>query len=324
MKLSIIIPVYNSEKYLKACLESVFGQNLPQSDYEVIVINDGSTDDSKNIILDFQRQYPILVLIDQENKGVSAARNAGLAIATGDYITFVDSDDYLEKESLKAVLDYLVDRDLEVLYCRIEFIRENGIHVSYFPDTGKYGEVSSGFSHPRRTYPGVFYKKEIIHKLKFHEEISIGEDSLFNAMAQSFAKKVSYFPNPFYCYRDTPNSLSSRDDNERKINEMYLAITELLRFQRNHFATITPVERRYFDGVVKIFLSRAIQWGVLKTLERNKFLSLHQYVKGMKLDYLLDELSMDFPLINGFYINFYIFHKFSRLKSIISHQFSKL
>lgn len=317
MNLSIIIPVYNSEKYLVNCLESVFRQDLPYSDFEVIVVNDGSEDESKNVILSFKNQFANLLLIDQTNCGVSAARNAGLAIAKGDYITFIDADDYIGSGTLGKIVNYLQDLSLDILYCNIEVVNENGDNISHFPTTGTHGEIADGFSHPRRTYPAVFYKREMINSLKFKEEISIGEDSLFNAMVQSGAERVSYFAEPYYFYRDTPNSLSSSNDNERKVNEMYLAITEILKFKGYKFEKETYAVKVYFENIITIFLTRIIQWGILPTLNRTHFKNFQDFVEENKLDHLIKTLAKDYPFINKSFTSFYYFHKSGFVKNII-------
>ena len=95
-KFSIIIPVYNVEKYLKKCLDSVFNQTY--KDYEVIVVNDGTKDNSMDIVKDYD-----VKVINQKNQGLSAARNAGVKKATGEYLIFLDSDDYWEKDLLKEL-----------------------------------------------------------------------------------------------------------------------------------------------------------------------------------------------------------------------------
>lgn len=102
MRLSIIIPVYKAEKYLAECLDSIFCQNVP--DIEVITVNDGSPDRSLDILRDYERRYPSLHVIDQPNQGVSVARNAGLDVATGEYIMFVDPDDRVEP-TINKLLD---------------------------------------------------------------------------------------------------------------------------------------------------------------------------------------------------------------------------
>lgn len=103
MKLSIVIPVYNVEKYVSECLDSCLEQNIDITDYEIIIVNDGSTDNSANLINLYAKQSNIII-INQENLGLSAARNAGMKIAKGEYIWFVDSDDWIEPGILKRIL----------------------------------------------------------------------------------------------------------------------------------------------------------------------------------------------------------------------------
>ena len=95
MKFSVIIPCYNAEKYIVNCLDSIC--NNDYKDYEVILINDGSTDDTHEIIMNYISRYENFIYIKQDNKGVSAARNIGLEVVKGDYVTFVDADDTVSK-----------------------------------------------------------------------------------------------------------------------------------------------------------------------------------------------------------------------------------
>ncbi|WP_051697642.1 glycosyltransferase [Prevotella sp. 10(H)] len=115
MKLSLIIPVYNVEKYIKACLNSVFLQNYSVNDYEVIIVNDGTPDNSMVIIDEFSKKYFNIKILNQQNQGLSMARNNGLSIATGDYVWFIDSDDTIKSDSLETVCG-LIDKypDVEV------------------------------------------------------------------------------------------------------------------------------------------------------------------------------------------------------------------
>ena len=102
---SIIIPAYNQEKYISECLNSVTNQTV--TNWECIVVNDGSTDNTKKIILSYTEQYPKIRMVDQPNKGLSASRNKGLSEAKGDYIQFLDSDDAIKENKLKLQLDLL-------------------------------------------------------------------------------------------------------------------------------------------------------------------------------------------------------------------------
>ena len=106
-KLSIIIPVYNTSRYLRKCLDSIVCQNIDNNLYEVIVVNDGSPDEAQDIIDEYINKYPHLLAIKQQNQGLSVARNNGLKAATGLYVWFVDSDDWLFDGSLLLLLKNL-------------------------------------------------------------------------------------------------------------------------------------------------------------------------------------------------------------------------
>ena len=103
MKLSVIIPVYNVAPYIAKCLESIYFQDVDKGDYEIIIVNDGSTDNSLSIVKKTIVNWENVKLIDQSNGGLSCARNSGLDCAIGDYVWFVDSDDWIESNSLKRI-----------------------------------------------------------------------------------------------------------------------------------------------------------------------------------------------------------------------------
>lgn len=109
LQLSIIIPVYQVEKYVRPCLESVYNQGLDDEEFEVIIVNDGTKDRSMEVIQDIIAQHKNITVINQENQGLSMARNNGMAIARGEYILFVDSDDLLVKDSLRRLLGLTYD-----------------------------------------------------------------------------------------------------------------------------------------------------------------------------------------------------------------------
>ena len=125
MKLSIIVPVYNVKEYLAKCLDSLISQDLPQETYEIIVVNDGSTDISGEIAEEYSKKYSNIILINQENQGLSGARNTGIASARGEYVQFVDSDDYLEKDVLGGLLKQIEDYKLDVLRFKYQNVRIN-------------------------------------------------------------------------------------------------------------------------------------------------------------------------------------------------------
>ena len=112
-KLSVIVPVYNTEKYLKKCLKSIVNQSY--KNLEILIINDGSTDGSLNIIRKFEETYPNVFLYNKENSGVADTRNFGIQKATGDFITFVDSDDFIELDLYQLCMEYIKKNDVDIL-----------------------------------------------------------------------------------------------------------------------------------------------------------------------------------------------------------------
>ena len=123
-KVSVIVPVYNTEKYIDKCLTSLANQTL--DDYEVIVVNDGSPDNSQEIIDNFTLKYPkIFKSYIKKNGGLSDARNYGISRANSEYIAFVDSDDYIEREMLEELYNKAISNDYDMVVCDINYVFED-------------------------------------------------------------------------------------------------------------------------------------------------------------------------------------------------------
>lgn len=125
LKLSIIVPVYNVSKYLAKCLDSLLCQDLNLEEYEIIVVNDGSTDNSGEIAKQYEDKNINIKVVRQENQGLSGARNTGIKLAKGKYIQFVDSDDYLEPNVLRTLVDKMESDNLDVLRFNYQNVNEN-------------------------------------------------------------------------------------------------------------------------------------------------------------------------------------------------------
>src|ERR1700733_12464544 len=130
MKLSVILPVYNVEPYLERCIRSLQDQNLKNEEYEIIVVNDGSPDNSRQVALRLMNEFANIVLIEQENKGVSMARNAGVERARGLYVLFVDPDDYVLPLTLSPLLDRAIKARAEVAFLGYYFLDANGKKIA--------------------------------------------------------------------------------------------------------------------------------------------------------------------------------------------------
>lgn len=123
MDLSIIVPIYNVEKYVRTCIESIFKQSLDEKRFEVIIINDGTTDNSMEVIADIINQHSNIKIINQENQGLSVARNNGIAIAKGEYLLMPDSDDLLIENSVKPLLEKALSEKADIIVA--DFIQMN-------------------------------------------------------------------------------------------------------------------------------------------------------------------------------------------------------
>ena len=121
VKLSYVVPVYNVEAYVRSCLESLYAQGLSEDEFEVVCVNDGSTDTSLQILEDFQKDHNNMTIRTIPNGGSSNARNTGVGIARGEYIFFIDSDDYIAENTVKPLLELAMEKQIDMLY--FDFIR---------------------------------------------------------------------------------------------------------------------------------------------------------------------------------------------------------
>lgn len=134
LKISIVIPAYNVEKYIEKCIFSCINQNIKKEEYEIIIINDGSTDSTFSKILLCKEKYQNINVVNQQNEGLSSARNVGMSIAKGKYIWFVDSDDWVEENCLKDVIDVIENDDLDALWISWDRYDENNMVLSNLKD----------------------------------------------------------------------------------------------------------------------------------------------------------------------------------------------
>jgi len=214
---SIIMPLYNSQDYIKEAISSVLNQSY--MDFELIIINDGSTDRSVEIVESFDDSR--IIFLSQNNRGVSSARNRGLDICFGEYITFLDSDDVLPIDSLKSRVEYLEEnRDVDLV---------DGIisvqNSSLSSEMREYKPYYNGYLLDKllllddRVFFNVcyFFRADILDNRQFDTSFTHCEDLLFFIeLSQKRAITYGYVEDIIYIYRDTPNSAMSRiDDLER-------------------------------------------------------------------------------------------------------------
>lgn len=208
MVLSIVIPVYNGEKYIEECLSSIFVYQ--GNDIEVIAINDGSKDKSAAILDEFARKEPRLKVVHKENGGVSAARNMGLQEASGDWILFVDIDDLMDNGGMDAIMECIQNEmDAEIIFGNYIEVSEDNQKLWDFPVADKIAENLDRMNEQLlcgyllNACWGKLYRKEIIEKekLSFDHTMKMGEDLKFVAQYCRSVTKIAGVHQSIYRYR---------------------------------------------------------------------------------------------------------------------------
>ena len=232
-KVSIIVPIYNVEKYLSRCLDSLVGQTM--DDIEIITVNDGSLDNSLSILRDYSKKDSRIIVINQENYGVSEARNAGIALARGEYIAFVDPDDWIEKDMYTTMYQKAIEYDCDIVMC--SYVREFNSHSKikefdlprelYLPkeELNSFilrrliGPINDEIANPELLDAwgpvwSKMYKRDLLinNAISFTDlkEIGTNEDSLFNMEAIYYSESCCFINKPLYHYwKENETSITS-------------------------------------------------------------------------------------------------------------------
>lgn len=235
--LSIIIPVYNVEAYLDKCLISVLDSGIDSSCYEVIAINDGSTDGSLDILLNYEKLYSNLTVISQPNSGLGSTRNKGASLANGEYIWFVDSDDWITPDAIENLISVVITEKPDIINIDFEHssgdkspVLNNAIAGTHY--SGIDYLLMSIVQNPAQYYiiNTKFYRQ---FKLCFLETI-YHEDSLFTPLALSLANKVIFLEKICYIYNIRENSImTSGGNNFKHADDMLTVVTKLSDFMND-------------------------------------------------------------------------------------------
>lgn len=221
--ISIIVPVYNVEKYLPQCINSIINQTF--KNLEIILVDDGSLDNSGKICDEFSKIDSRIIVIHKENNGLSSARNAGLEIAKGDFIGFVDSDDWLDENMYETLLKLIKDNDSDISCCKFikaahsdekipvidneiikSFTNIEGLN-NFYTDLYTQTVVAWNKLYKRNLFNNVVYPTG-----KIHED----EGTTYKLFYK--ANKITYTNKPLYYYRTTPNSITTRKFNKKRLD----------------------------------------------------------------------------------------------------------
>ena len=237
-KISVIIPIYNAEKYITDCLDSVINQTY--KNLEIILINDGSKDNSGKICDEYAQIDTRITVVHNENKGVSYSRNYGIKISTGEYILFIDSDDRIKTNYIYELINANKDNQYDLVICNMKniYINSNNIieeNVSI--ETEKLSNIlKNDYVYLQELLPYPFlklYKAEIIKKnnIYFPEHICAGEDQIFNFQYYRFVKSYKFINKVLHYYFHRDNNSLSQIYNEKTL-KMSL---EKLEKEKNFF-----------------------------------------------------------------------------------------
>ena len=245
---SIIVPVYNSQDYLKDCIESLIKQTLRP--IEILCIDDGSTDDSGRILKEYAERYPEISVIWQSNRGVSAARNTGLAAARGQYVYYLDSDDYVEPDLLETAYRELNNNHLDIVCFDTAAFGEAGIEQDFISRKNRYYARSC-------SYPSVYSGEELLYQMignhdyscpvwkqvvrrsflqeqgvKFYEGI-IHEDELYTFRTMIPAERAAYIPRILHHRRLRQHSITTSALDFQSVYGYFICAKEVYCFLLN-------------------------------------------------------------------------------------------
>ena len=290
MLLSIIVPGQNVEAYIGKCLDSLLNQDISSSDYEIIVVNDGSTDGTQKIVEGYASSHSNVILINQHNKGLSGARNSGVKVARGRYVMYIDSDDYIERNVLSGLLAQAERDSLDVLrynyrnvnedYKVIVPKRNNKLYVDYS------GDVTDGFSFLTHRLGYACYawqflmKVEIAKNVLFKEGIYF-EDTEWAPRMLNEARRVASTDVVVYNYMKRTNSITNAVDEakKRKVLEDKILLIGNLRKQSENKA-----DRRWYNGMIALIVISILGFVALQyNEERMRYINMLNAQKAFPL-----------------------------------------
>lgn len=277
-KLSVVVPVYNVEKYIDKCLNSLVNQGI--DDYEIIVVNDGTKDNSQKIIDKYVNEYPNIVKsYIKENGGLSDARNYGIARASGEYITFLDSDDYIEPDTYKNMLDIAYKDNLDLVVSDLEYYWGSNPSDSNPNDSNpkliKEGinrvsddDLKNLFLSPLFSWNKI-YKKELFDKLECKYPVGLWyEDIPVTLKFFSSIDKVGYYNHVSYHYLQRNTSILGSSYND-KMYDIFTIFEGVIKDFKDR-----GVYDKYYDELEYLFIEHFLVYGAFRFLRTDHYKDL--------------------------------------------------
>ena len=226
-KVSVIVPVYNVERYIRKCLESLVNQTL--YDMEIIIVNDGSTDLSKNIIEEYTNQYSNVKYYKKENGGLSDARNYGMKYATGEYVAFLDADDYIDAKTYEIMYEKAQKENSDIVECNFYWVYGKRKKK----DIGeKYDGKTEMMEKARVVAWNKLYRRELIENLQIEFPKGLQyEDVEFFYKLVPYIEKVSFVKEPLIYYIQRKDSLSNFQN--EKTSDIFTVLENVILFYKS-------------------------------------------------------------------------------------------
>lgn len=292
IKISLIVPCYNIREYLPRCIESILAQTY--KNLEIILISDGSTDGTDEVIREYAKKDSRIIPIFKQNSGVSDTRNRGLDIATGDYIGFVDGDDYIEPEMYETLLKNAIENNADISHCGYQMVFPS--RVDYYYNTGKK-VIQDNKKGIREIIVGDYvepspcikiYRKNIVNNLRMPINIKINEDVLFNFYAFVNSKKSVYEDLPFYHYILRKGSAATSKINQNKLFDPVRVRKEIFEYSlKNLDNEIQSVAySSYLNSIINLY--RVVSNSKLKEYKEESFI-LKGQIKEIKGKFMLSK-----------------------------------
>lgn len=281
MKVSIIIPVYNASLYIDKCFHELLNQTY--KDYEIIAINDGSTDDTAKILKKYESKYPFIKVINQNNTGQAIARNKAIELAKGEYLTFIDIDDFVDTHYIEELLNAIVTNKADLAYCD---------YYEYYNPTklilkqNNMGPILANYAPWGKIYKTSFFKK---YKLKFLEG-KLFEDIPITPVLAGLGKSY-YVPLPLYYYNKSNVSSIRRNKYSKRLEDIYDAIDETIYNFKKH-----KIFNKYKDEIEFIYLDSFLKGGVLRFADYKEGIKQIPKVRNKILEYFPDILNNPYYL----------------------------
>lgn len=246
--ISVIVPVYNAEKYLSTCIESILSQTY--TNFELLLVDDGSTDNSGVICDEYAQKDNRIKVIHQENSGVSSARNAGLKICNGDYIQFIDSDDYIKSSFLEILYSAIMNDNSQIAVCKATTVlidgteKESNSKVIDNICLEKNEATVFLFNEMNNALWNKLISKDVIKNIAFEEGRTFGEDPYFLVQILNNCDKVSFVPDELYYYRKNEGSITSTRFSEKKLDQVYFK-DKMYEYMSEHFPDLKALANKW-------------------------------------------------------------------------------